>query len=260
MSQERNTDSGAATVRKFVRLPHIEVPKASDVLADTLRERILAGDFPEHTALPPERDLVEQAQMSRTTVREALRILEAQGFVRLKTGRAGGAFVSLPGEESVASTVSMFIQGRRIRRETLLETREALEPMLARLAAKRRTDADLERIEAANAAMARSADSLSGFLQANVDWHVGVAEASHNDLLVGFMSALSRAIYLSTENRSFVDDSIRKATARAHEAITKAIRDQDEVSAARRMSKHVHAYASAIKLVEDRDEIDVSAE
>lgn len=257
MSSESDGDQRATTVRKFVQLGQIDVPKASDVLADTLRERILAGDFPEDTALPPERDLVAQAQMSRTTVREALRILEAQGFVKLKTGRAGGAFVRLPGEESVASTVSMFIQGRRIRMETLLETREAIEPMLARLAATRRTDADLARIDAANDAMKRSTGSLSAFLQANVDWHVGVAEASHNELLVGLMSALSKAIYLSTENRSFIDENIRKATLRAHEAVTRAIRDGDEVAAARRMSKHVHAYASAVKLVEDRVEIDL---
>lgn len=257
MSSERDGDQPATTTRKVVQLGQIDVPKASDVLAATLRERILSGDLPEDTALPPERDLVAQAQMSRTTVREALRILEAQGFVRLKTGRAGGAFVRLPGEESVASTVSMFIQGRRIRMETLLETREAIEPMLARLAATRRTDADLARIDTANDAMKRSTGSLSGFLQANVDWHVGVAEASHNELLVGLMSALSRAIYLSTENRSFVDEDIRKATLRAHEAVTKAIRAGDEVAAARRMSKHVHAYASAVKLVEDRVEIDI---
>src|SRR5262245_32727742 len=127
MPSERDADQRGTAVRKVVQLGQIDVPKASDVLADTLRERRLSGDFPEDTALPPERDLVTQAQMSRTTVREALRILEAQGFVKLKTGRAGGAFVRLPGEESVASTVSMFIQGRRIRMETLLETREAIE-------------------------------------------------------------------------------------------------------------------------------------
>src|SRR5205807_9560367 len=65
-------------------------------------ERILRGDFPEGTALPPERELVSQTRMSRTTVREALRILEVQGLVRIKTGRAGGAYVYRPGEESMA--------------------------------------------------------------------------------------------------------------------------------------------------------------
>ena len=76
--------------RHGVRLTPLQVPKSSDVLADDLRERILRGDFPEGTALPTERELVSQTRMSRATVREALRILEVQGLVRIKTGRAGG--------------------------------------------------------------------------------------------------------------------------------------------------------------------------
>ena len=77
--------------RPPVRLTPLPVPKASDVLADDLRERILLGEVPEGTALPTERDLVAQTHMSRATVREALRILEVQGLIRIKTGRAGGA-------------------------------------------------------------------------------------------------------------------------------------------------------------------------
>jgi GntR family transcriptional repressor for pyruvate dehydrogenase complex len=82
--------------RPPVRLTPLPVPKASDVLADDLRERILLGEVPEGTALPTERDLVAQTHMSRATVREALRILEVQGLIRIKTGRAGGAFVQKP--------------------------------------------------------------------------------------------------------------------------------------------------------------------
>jgi GntR family transcriptional regulator, transcriptional repressor for pyruvate dehydrogenase complex len=248
-----------SVIRKALPLSPIDVPKASDVLADILRKRILAGDFPEGTALPPERDLVAQAQMSRTTVREALRILEAQGFVRIRTGRAGGAFVRLPGDESVASSVELFIKGRRIRMAALLETREAIEPALARFAAQRRTDEDLALMDKANAVMTAPNATLAEFLQANVDWHVAVAQAGHNELLVGFMSALSRALYLSTENQEFIDENIRRATAGAHKAITEAIRAQDTEAAVRRMSRHLHEYAAAVTLVEDRVEIDVQS-
>src|ERR1700710_2889310 len=94
--------SDAGTTRHAVKLSPMHVPKASDVLANELRERILHGDYPEGTALPPERELVVQTSMSRTTVREALRILEVQGLVQIRTGRSGGAFVQKPGEESVA--------------------------------------------------------------------------------------------------------------------------------------------------------------
>ena len=90
-------DSRTRDRNQPVRLAPMKVPKASDVLANELRERILSGEFPEGTSLPPERDMVVQTQMSRTTVREALRILEVQGLIRIRTGRSGGAFVQRPG-------------------------------------------------------------------------------------------------------------------------------------------------------------------
>jgi GntR family transcriptional repressor for pyruvate dehydrogenase complex len=254
MADAATADTGTARVP--VRLSPMQVPKASDVLADDLRERILRGDFPEGTALPPERELVIQTAMSRTTVREALRILEVQGLVRIKTGRAGGAFIQRPGEESIASTVNLLIRGRQIRMAALLETREAIEPACARLAATYRLDEDLAELDRANGAIAVEG-SLTAFLQANVDWHVAVAVASHNELLNGFMLALSRAIYTATDNQGFVDADVRRATVHSHVAITDAIRDRDPETAVRRMQRHVHAYAEAVMQVEDRTSIDV---
>lgn len=257
------TDSTSASstpasngIRNSVRLSPMQVPKASDVLADDLRERILRGEFPEGTALPPERELVAQTRMSRTTVREALRILEVQGLVQIRTGRSGGAFVKRPGEESIASTVTLLIRGRQVRLAALLETREAVEPACAQLASKYRTDADLEALDRANEAIAREG-SLADFLQANVDWHVAVAVASHNELLTGFMGALSRAIYAATDNQGFIDANVRKTTLQAHRGITEAIRKGDAGAAMRRMTRHVHEYASAVLEVEERTEIEV---
>jgi DNA-binding FadR family transcriptional regulator len=242
--------------RRAVRLTPLHVPKAPDVLADDLRERILRGDFPEGTALPPERELVNQTRMSRATIREALRILEVQGLVRVKTGRAGGAYVSRPGQDSMADSVDLLIRARRIRIPALLETREAIEPFCAQLAANHRTDEDLGRLEAANEAMA-AAGTLAEFLQANVDWHVAVAVAGRNELLTGFMRALARGIYASTDNQGFVDDDVRMTTLRAHRAVTKAIQAKDPDAARRRMSRHVHSYAEAVMEVEDRTSIEV---
>jgi GntR family transcriptional regulator, transcriptional repressor for pyruvate dehydrogenase complex len=242
--------------RRAVRLAPLQVPKAPEILADELRKRILRGDFPEGTALPPERELVTQTQMSRATIREALRILEVQGLVRIKTGRAGGAYVSRPGQDSMAESVDLLIRARRIRIPALLEAREAIEPFCAQLAAKHRTDEDLGRLEAANVAMA-AAGTLAEFLQANVDWHVAVAVAGQNELLTGFMRALSRAIYAATDNQGFVDDDVRQTTLRAHRTVTKAIQAKDPEAARRRMSRHVHSYAEAVMEVEDRTAIEV---
>jgi DNA-binding FadR family transcriptional regulator len=240
-----------------VLLKPVEVPKASDVLARELRERILSGELVEGTALPAERELVKQTQMSRATVREALRILEVQNLVRVRAGRAGGAFVQRPTTNGMASSVSMLIRGQRIKLEDLMETREALEPFCAESAARKRTDDDLELLDRANEEIADPDADLSTFLQSNLDWHVGVAMASHNELLIGFMTALSNAIYAGTENAAFVDENVRIVTARAHRSITTAIRSRDADTAGRRMRRHVHSYAKAALAVDKREAIEV---
>jgi DNA-binding FadR family transcriptional regulator len=248
-------ERGESAARPAITLGPVDVPKAPDVLARELRERILSGELPEGAALPAERELVKQTQMSRATVREALRILEVQNLVRVKAGRAGGAFVQRPSTASMANTVSMLIRGRQIKLADLMDTREALEPFCAELAATKRTNEDLERLDRANDALADPNADLARFLQANLDWHVGVAIAGHNELLIGFMTGLSQAIYAGTENASFVDETVRDVTARAHKSITRAIRERDAEAAGRRMRRHVHSYASAALEVDQRDSI-----
>jgi GntR family transcriptional repressor for pyruvate dehydrogenase complex len=249
--------TNSATARSSVLLKPVDVPKASDVLARELRERILSGELTEGTALPAERELVKQTQMSRATVREALRILEVQNLVRVRAGRAGGAFVQKPTTKSMASSVSMLIRGRRIKLADLMETREALEPFCAELAAHKRTEDELAALDRANKDISDPDADLPAFLQANLDWHVGVAMASHNDLLIGFMTALSQAIYAGTENAAFVDDNVRAITARAHRSITAAIRSRDTDAAGRRMRRHVHSYAKAALAMDQREAISV---
>src|ERR1700754_5021362 len=126
--------TSSVPARSSVLLKPVDVPKASDVLARELRERILSGELVEGTALPAERELVKQTQMSRATVREALRILEVQNLIRVRAGRAGGAFVQRPSTKSMANSGTLLIRGRRIKLVDLIETRVALEPFCAELA------------------------------------------------------------------------------------------------------------------------------
>ena len=245
------------TGRTTVQLTPTKVPKASDVLANDLRERILTGEYPEGTLLPPERELVVQTHTSRTTVREALRILEVQGLVRVRAGRTGGALVTQPGNEAMANMVGLLIRGQGIRLAALLETREAIEPSCARLAASNRTDSDLSALDAANRKMATTGIDLGTFLAGNVDWHVAVAVAGHNELLSGLMVALSRAIYTATEDESLVDEAVWETTIKAHESITRAIRDRDPPAAARRMNRHVHTYAQVVLMLNESEDVSV---
>ncbi|WP_329281197.1 FadR/GntR family transcriptional regulator [Streptomyces sp. NBC_01451] len=237
------------------RFDVVRVPKASDVLAAEVRERILSGEFTEGMALPPERQLVDQTGLSRATVREALRILEVERLVRIRPGRGGGAFVHRPGHESVTNTVRLVIRGQQIRLEALHETREAIEPTCAALAAKRRTPADLTELDAAHAELLAADDDVPRFLRANVRWHTAVAKAGDNELLIGFMTALSQSIYAATDIDRFMDTEIREVTARAHARINEAIRAQNGPAAMRRMTRHVCGFARAAAEVDQRQRV-----
>ena len=200
----------------------MDVPKASDVLANELRERILSGEFTEGTPLPPGRELAVQTRMSRATVREALRILEAQGLLRIRPGRAGGAFVRRPGKESVASSVGMLIRGRRIGSPTSsrpVRRSSGPAPGLPHATAPTTTCWSSTKRTGRSSPVAVWTSSCS-----SLDWHVAVATATHNEILTGIMTALSRAIYTATNNEQFIVSRIREVTAKAHRSITEAIR------------------------------------
>lgn len=236
---------GADSIPLFAA--HLKVPRSPDVFAATLRERILAREFPPGMALPPERDLAAQAGMSRTTVRSALKILEAQGLVSIRPGRAGGTFVRQPRTDTVVESIDILIRGRQIALGSLLEVREAFEPPCAGLAARNRTEADLSAL-LNDLAMMEEAGPLDEFLDANIGWHGHVAIATDNELLVAFMSAISKAIHAATvKTKFFIDEEVRSLTLRAHRAVTEAIVLQDEERAVRRMARHVHAYSVKVE-------------
>jgi GntR family transcriptional repressor for pyruvate dehydrogenase complex len=223
----------------------LSVPKASDILVAQLRQKILDGELTEGAALPSERALVERTRLSRSTVREALRILEIQGFIATRPGRHGGSIVRRPDHSGVSDTLQMFIQGRRIRMSALLEVRESVEPLGAALAAERRTDEDLRDLEDLNARMREGVDEEVTYLDANLRWHLAVARASHNELLAAFMHAIATAIHAGWDFPGLKADAIRKTAVRAHERVTAAIREQDRDAAHRRMLRHVHGFAGA---------------
>ncbi|MGB8266790.1 MAG: FCD domain-containing protein [Candidatus Velthaea sp.] len=218
-------------------------------LAETLRERILGGEFGEGAVLPPERDLVDKTGLGRGSVREALRVLEAEGLIRTKTGRNGGTFTTLPDESDLTRFVSVFVRGRRVPVRALIEARVAIESSLAYYAALNREPADIEALERTSAELEATPDGPH-FARRNLAWHYCIATASRNELLVAFLASISSAIARESlaHARAFEADSageIRAAVTRAHRAITDAVVKGDAEAAKRRMERHLRAYADS---------------
>ena len=172
-------------------VPKILVPKASDVLAGQLRKGILDGTWGEGQMLPSEREISETSGLSRSSVREALKILELEGFLTTRTGRNGGSIVCAPTRDTIVRSVNLFISSRGSAIRTLLDARAAIEPIAARLAAKHRTEQDIARIRATHAELVADIEDQQRYIQHNLEWHLAVVRAGHNELLMAFMESIA---------------------------------------------------------------------
>jgi GntR family transcriptional regulator, transcriptional repressor for pyruvate dehydrogenase complex len=235
----------------------VAVPKASDVLADHLREQILSGKLEEGSALPVERELAAAVGLSRGVVRDALRVLEIEGLITTRPGRAGGSFVRRPDATTLQRSLSVLVSGRGVRFQSLLETRDALEPAAAELAALNRTPQDLARLDEASQLLRDSVGDIPKFLQHNAEWHVAVAAASHNEIMQIILDSLSRAIVKATDISDFNSQRTMNETLAAHDRILAAIRKGDPHKAAAAMEKHVHGYRLLIETYEHPEELRV---
>ena len=219
--------------------------KGYQALADQLRDAILDRTIPAGALLPNERDLGDQAGLSRGSVREALRLLEMQGLVATRLGRNGGSVVRRPGPDSVSRSLESFLRGQDVPWAAVLEAREAIEPALAHLAARHRSDKDLEVLAEAASELAAAADNTV-FVVANSRWHWAVAEASHNPVLISLVTAIRDLLHRSNTERVLCP-AVRAAVVAAHAGIEAAIRAGDADAARRRMARHLHTYRNRVR-------------
>ena len=230
----------------------VSVPRSYDVLAEKLRETILDGNLPEGARLPTERELVLQTGLSRGSVREALRKLEVEGLVKARPGRLGGNIVSRPTNEAIAQFLGQFVRGRRLSLRTLQETRETIEPTLARLAAERRLPEDLERLRNINTRMADPAIDRARFATFNAEWHNAVADAARNELLAALLHSMSDPLVSATVFEEYDNADLRRSVTGIHAEILAAIEARDGDAAYRRMERHVKAARAMAREREER--------
>ena len=240
-------------------LGSINVPKSCDVLAERLQQQILGGTYAPGAALPTERDLVTSTGLGRGSVREALRILEAQGLVRTRAGRYGGSVVARPTDALLATHINLFAKGNSVSLRALVEARQALEPMVAYLAARNRTAEDLAALKAISKRIDQAAiNDVPLFLQENVHWHSALAAASHNDLLRAFTASISAQMFEASRLDKFASPDVRGLVTHAHRRILQAIEAQDADAARSRAERDLQAYAVLLETAV-RDALKASA-
>jgi DNA-binding FadR family transcriptional regulator len=206
--------------------------------------RILAGEFDHTNILPSERVLQESYSVSRTVVRESLKLLAARG--RVTTGSGQGAVISKNLTAPAIDALLLAFHHSNVRVEDLLNTRLLLEPEVAAQAAQHATPLQIRRLHELSQAMADLAKSdqpvraASLSYDVNAQFHGLLAQASQNPVLEILIAILVGIIWRQQNTIDLKQPpELHARTAMQHEAITRAVAARDPEAARRAMIEHL---------------------
>ena len=214
-------------------------PKVPELVMDSLLKAMEAGTIRVGEELPPERDLAEALGISRNSLRECLAIMSFMGIVENRGNRK----ILVKNADRFRKARSLIdLSYSRDTFEDFMEFRRTNEREIARLACIRATEEDLERLR--NSVERLEADATD--FEADVDFHVNLAYASHNTIFAAMLNYVNSLI-LELRMRFFELEEYHGKTAEAHRRIYEAVKARDEELAVYEMGRH-------LKIIENYDD------
>ncbi|MDQ4028563.1 MAG: GntR family transcriptional regulator [Actinomycetota bacterium] len=225
----------------------IERTPRSELVREQLEAAIARGDFRPGDSLPSERELVDVFGVSRVSVREAIRSLEAVGLVEVFQGR--GCFVAKGPTDGYFGPFARWLEIHKDEVVDLLKVRGALDELAAESAAQRADARSLARVRKAEEAFSRAIEDsgtrLDRIVELDIEFHLAIAEASGSKLMTHLLDDLnshlheSRRIALSPDGRP-------KESAKEHSLIVRALVDGKPADARAAAARHVDAVRVAV--------------
>lgn len=222
-----------------------------ELVLQRIEEQIVAGNLRVGDRLPAERDLAAQLRVSRSSVREAVRILQAQGVLTsgVGTGADAGTVVTALPAEALTRVLHLHLALSSFSLAEMVDARVTLERSSVRLAARDATEEDLAEMRRLLAAMADPGLTRIRFNDLDIAFHVAVARASHNRLVSDVTVALRNSLRQHLQQAfDRVQDwpSLRDGLVRDHRAIYAAVLARDADTAAARVEAHIRESAATL--------------
>lgn len=228
-----------------------KISKTYEQIVDYIREAIASERLKPGDRLPTEKELAAHFGVSRPTLREAIKVLEALNVLRSSTGPSGGIFVKQLDGVGVADylkdSLALLLNIDHLNLQELGATRETIEVPLAGQAARRRGDEHLRRLREI---IDEDQQKDSPALAADISFHRCIADAAENRLLSLLVDAIHQALQVISRNYRIPD--MKETSQRQHRAIYEAIEARDASAAEARMREHLRfaneVYTGAEKL------------
>ena len=202
-----------------------------------IEDSILKGELTAGNQLPAARDLAKQFGASRTAVREAIKSLQEKGLVDAYPGR--GTFVTNGTPNSMRRSLDQILKGgEESGMASLVEARDILEPEIAALAAVRADDQDLAAMQEAVEVMDRAAWDSSAYIEADLDFHLALAEAAANPIVLSLIDSIV-GLLREQRLRTYRVEGGPERGQHHHKRILEAIRRRDPQGARAAMQAHL---------------------
>ena len=215
----------------------VQTSRLYEQIVQQIEESILKGVLKEGDQLPAERELAEQFGVSRTAVREAVKALREKGLVEAYPGR--GTFITNGTSHSIRQTLDRMIKtGQPEVTANLAEVREILEPEIAGLAATRVDQESIAAMRDAIAVMDRARQDPDAFIEADLDFHLALAEAASNPLILSLIDSIVGVLREQRLRTYYVDGGPERGQYH-HKRILEAIEHRDPQGARDAMRAHL---------------------
>jgi len=214
------------------------VSRISQNIVEQIRETIISGRLKPGDRLPSEKELSAEFGVSKASLREALRALEALGMLEVKQGMGGGAFVTEVDLETARNNMFnyIFFQNPSIGEFTQLRT--FIEPPVAEIAALKCTQADLDYLEDNLNRTREKMDSVPFYYELDTKFHHRIAQISGNRLICFVIDSLKNAI-VQIKLQLELDRDFSIQVYKAHMRLFDALRKRDPELARAEMHRHI---------------------
>lgn len=230
------------------RFKPIKQFRISEEVLSQLKESILLGKFKSGEKLPSEKELTEEFLVSRGVVREAIRALEITGFVELRQGPAGGAFVTDLSFEHVGNAFLDLFLANKVSIPELADVRFYIEPEVAYLAAVNANDEDKKRLITAQKDEFVTPKSTKDRIIRNQKVHHLIAESSQNHFYEAISKSMLRLTFQVVEAVSPDHEDLHQPG--EHKHIIDAILDSDAEAARSAMKTHMKKFCKGLVKME----------
>ncbi len=217
----------------------VRVNRISQNIAEQIRGAILAGELKIGEQLPPEKDFAKHFGVSKSSLREAYRALEAYGLLEIRQGMSGGAFIKKVDFATVKDSLVNYFFFQNPGLKSYTQVRLCIEPQVVEICAEKITAEDIEYLEKNISDMEQEIDGKSFISNLDIAFHRKLVDITGNEIISLLVESIQTAL-INIKQIVHTDEQFLTMVCEGHKRIVQALKEKDPEKARQAMMEHIN--------------------